>query len=64
MCDLDGDVVAATVVDHIVPHRGDKVAFWDHDNWQALCKRHHDKKTAGEESYRGSDGQWGGSRDI
>ena len=36
----------STVVDHIVPHRGDPVLMWDEaNNWQALCKRCHDKKT-------------------
>ena len=35
----------ATVVDHIIPHRGDQKLFWDQDNWQALCKKHHDQKT-------------------
>lgn len=24
------------VVDHIIPHRGDKKLFWDPGNWQAL----------------------------
>jgi 5-methylcytosine-specific restriction protein A len=42
-------VVAATVVDHIVPHKGDKVKFWDSSNWQSLCKRCHDAKTATED---------------
>lgn len=28
---------AATVVDHIIPHRGDKQLFWDQTNWQSLC---------------------------
>jgi len=37
-----GAVVPATVVDHIVPHRGDTELFWDRDNWQSLCKRCHD----------------------
>lgn len=37
-----GLVVAATVVDHIVPHRGDQKLFWDTSNWQALCKQCHD----------------------
>ena len=32
----------ATVVDHIVPHRGDEALFWDKGNWQALCKHCHD----------------------
>lgn len=35
----------ATVVDHITPHRGDMVKFWDTGNWQALCKPCHDTKT-------------------
>lgn len=34
----------ATVVDHIVPHRGDRALFWDQDNWQSMCKRDHDRK--------------------
>lgn len=36
----------ATVVDHITPHRGDMVLFWDVSNWQPLCKPCHDRKTA------------------
>lgn len=39
-------LTAATVVDHKVPHRGDMTLFWDRSNWQSLCKRHHDRKTA------------------
>ena len=35
----------ATVVDHIVPHRGDDELFWQESNWQPLCKPHHDAKT-------------------
>jgi 5-methylcytosine-specific restriction endonuclease McrA len=27
----------ATVVDHIIPHRGDKRLFWHRANWQPLC---------------------------
>jgi 5-methylcytosine-specific restriction protein A len=34
------------VVDHIVPHRGDPDLFWNEDNWQALAKVCHDRKTA------------------
>jgi 5-methylcytosine-specific restriction protein A len=48
-CDAQGLVVAASVVDHIVPHKNDKALFWDHDNWQPLCKPCHDKKTAAED---------------
>lgn len=36
----------ATVVDHIVPHKGDRTLFWDIDNHQALCRPCHDAKTA------------------
>lgn len=44
-----GKHTAATVVDHIVPHKGDKELFWDKNNWQPLCKRCHDIKTATED---------------
>ena len=27
----------ATVVDHVVPHRGDQKLFWDESNWAAAC---------------------------
>ena len=37
-----GQVVIATVVDHIEPHRGDMTVFWDSGNWQSLCKLCHD----------------------
>lgn len=43
MCLIDDNrPTPATVVDHIVPHRGDVGLFWDRANWQSLCKRHHD----------------------
>lgn len=45
-CLIKGFTRAAEVVDHIIPHRGNKELFWDRENWQALCKRCHDKKTA------------------
>lgn len=44
-CKKNGRFVQATVVDHIVPHRGDMNLFWDRANWQALCKPCHDRKT-------------------
>ncbi|MGX4772506.1 HNH endonuclease signature motif containing protein [Bradyrhizobium guangdongense] len=31
----------AVVVDHKIPHRGDKAKFWDKGNWQPLCTHHH-----------------------
>lgn len=56
MCSTPSRPVAASVVDHIEPHRlseakdsGDAVQiaaaqkrFWSRDNWQPLCKRCHD----------------------
>jgi 5-methylcytosine-specific restriction enzyme A len=48
-CEKEGRVVAATDVDHIIPHKGDMVLFWDSDNWQPLCKSHHSEKTARED---------------
>ena len=45
-----GRYTKATVVDHIVPHRGDQKLFWDQDNWQGLCARHHNVKTGREDS--------------
>ena len=50
ICFKKGKLTAATVVDHIFPHRGDPVLFWDKDNWQALCKPCHDEKTLKEET--------------
>ncbi|WP_229726165.1 HNH endonuclease [Oxalicibacterium faecigallinarum] len=49
-CAEQGLVVQSTVVDHIIPHRGDSTLFWDSKgNWQALCKTCHDRKTATED---------------
>jgi len=52
-CARQGRTVAANVVDHVIPHKGDQDLFWDTDNWQSLCKRCHDVKTAT------TDGGWG-----
>ncbi|QXH96104.1 HNH endonuclease [Pseudomonas ogarae] len=51
-----GEVVAATEVDHIVPHKGDATIFWNRNNWQSLCHSCHSRKTARE------DGGWGNPR--
>ena len=45
-CARYGCTEAATVVDHITPHKGNDVLFWDDRNWQALCARCHNRKTA------------------
>lgn len=39
-------VTAATVTDHVIPHRGDQQLFWDAaHNWQSLCDACHGAKT-------------------
>ena len=58
LCQRDGRVMPAAVVDHITPHRGDQTLFWDESNWQPLCKRCHDTKTARE------DGGFGNARPV
>lgn len=42
MCEREGRITAATVVDHRVPHQGNEALFWDQTNWDPLCKKHHD----------------------
>ncbi len=46
-------IKVATVVDHIIPHKGNMTLFWDRTNWQTMTKTCHDRKTA---KY---DGAWG-----
>ncbi|MEY9097048.1 HNH endonuclease [Paenibacillus sp. RC84] len=48
-CRNNGRLNAATVVDHIIPHRGDKGLFWDRANWQPLCASCHSIKTVKED---------------
>lgn len=45
-----GQTVAASVVDHIAPHRGDQALFWDRENWQSLCKQCHDAHKQAQEA--------------
>lgn len=72
-CEKAGRLVTATVVDHVIPHRGDMKLFWDQKNWQALCKSCHDRKTAAEDGGFGNErvrtpegegGQISGALDI
>lgn len=41
-CQQQGKVTAATVADHINPHKGDESLFFDGGNLQSLCKTCHD----------------------
>lgn len=51
-CTQQARLIRATVVDHSQPHRGDPVLFWDQRNWQSLCARHSNEKTAREVAQR------------
>lgn len=48
-CLNNGLITAASVVDHIKPHRGNQHLFWDVTNWQPLCEACHNKKTSRED---------------
>lgn len=41
-CEAQGLTVAASIVDHIQPHKGDISLFSNPDNLQSLCKHCHD----------------------
>lgn len=43
---------AASVVDHITPHRGDMRLFWDRANWQSLCAPCHNGTKQRQERHR------------
>ena len=43
MCRETGRINSASVVDHIIPHKGDYQLFWDKENHQSLCKPCHDR---------------------
>lgn len=45
----------ATVVDHIIPHKGNKELFWARYNHQPLCKQCHDRKTVLEDGGFGNE---------
>ena len=47
-CYAEGLVVAAFIVDHIVPFKEDWELFIDPDNHQSLCERHHNRKSGKE----------------
>jgi 5-methylcytosine-specific restriction endonuclease McrA len=45
-----GDIVPATVADHVIPHRLDPQLFW-YGELQSLCKMHHDGSKQTEEHF-------------
>lgn len=49
MCKARGDIVEATVCDHVEPHDGDVDKFWA-GPFQSLCKPDHDATKQREEA--------------
>ena len=49
ICQRNGRTTLATCVDHVIPHKGYTVKFWQQSNWQSLCDRHHSEKTTRED---------------
>lgn len=43
----------ATVVDHVIPHRGDMKLFWNRSNWQPLCRTCHSRWKQSQEARHG-----------
>lgn len=50
LCASTDSETLGTVVDHIVPHRGNQVLMWDENNLQTLCLTCHNRKSASEGS--------------
>ena len=59
-CERQGKTVPANEVDHIIPHKSNYRLMWDEDNWQALCKQCHSRKTATEDGAFGNKKQGNG----
>ena len=54
-CEARGIIVAATVVNHKKPHKGDVHLFFDPDNHESVCKPCHDADIQSEERIGFSD---------
>lgn len=48
-CVNEGRTKEANVVDHIIPHKGCEILFWDETNWQPLCVNCHNSRKKMEE---------------
>lgn len=49
-CAIRGErcAIIATCTDHVLPHRGDMVLFWDETNHQPACETCHNRKSQSE----------------
>lgn len=50
MCEREGRLTRANVVDHIQAHRGDMQLFVEPGNLQSLCESHHNRDKQREEA--------------
>ena len=48
-CAKERRIVPAHEVDHIIPHKGNLLLFYDPDNLQSLCRPCHSRKTVVED---------------
>lgn len=53
-CAWPGCKMAAAVVDHIIPHKGDPILRDDPNNWQGLCAHHHNSAKQRQDRRRAS----------
>jgi 5-methylcytosine-specific restriction enzyme A len=44
VCQKEGRVTPATVVDHVQAHKGDPALMWDPANHRAVCAPHHNER--------------------
>ena len=54
----------AEVVDHIIPHKGDKKLFWSRSNWQPLCRSCHSRSKQSQERREGVVGDFSNDAGI
>ena len=52
-CEQQGLLTPATVVDHIIAHKGNHERFWDRSNFQSLCAICHGRKSVAEDGALG-----------
>lgn len=60
-CLANGVTKKAECVDHIRPHEGSSVLFWDVANWQSLCNACHQVKTNSERAFTSGNRHPGGA---